>query len=67
MWSLVRFIQQMEVNMENEVIEPMTEENPAIFLRKVDVIIQNENEEPIIIRANDNEKENIGTDSVNSD
>ena len=36
-----------------EVIEePIEEEGtPAIFLRKVDVIIQNENEEPIIIKA----------------
>ena len=34
------------------VEEPIEEEGtPAIFLRKVDVIIQNEGEEPIIIKA----------------
>ena len=38
----------------NEVIE--TEESPAIFLRKVDVIIQNEGEEPIVIKANPEEE-----------
>ena len=36
-----------------EVVEEPVEENgtPAIFLRKVDVVIQNEDEEPIIIKA----------------
>ena len=48
-----------------EIEEPVIEEelteeegSPAIFLRKVDVIIQNgEDEEPIIIRANQDEEE----------
>ncbi|MBO7733135.1 MAG: hypothetical protein J6S67_11295 [Methanobrevibacter sp.] len=31
--------------------EDIEEGTPAIFLRKVDVIIQNEGEEPIIIKA----------------
>jgi len=38
--------------MTEEVIdEPVEEGTPAIFLRKVDVVIQNEGEEPIIIKA----------------
>lgn len=35
---------------EEEILEE--EGTPAIFLRKVDVIIQNENQDPIIIQAN---------------
>ena len=36
-----------------EVEEPVVEEEgtPPIFLRQVDVVIQNEGEEPIIIKA----------------
>jgi len=49
-----------EVQNEEEVIVESApeaeEEGAAIFLRKVDVIIQNENEEPIIIKANPEEE-----------
>ena len=40
--------------MTEEAQEPIVEEEgtPAIFLRKVDVVIQNEDEEPIVIKAN---------------
>ena len=40
------------------VEEPVVEEEgtPAIFLRKVDVIIQNEGEEPIVIKADESEE-----------
>jgi len=34
-----------------EIEEILEEGEPAIFLRKVDVIIQNEGEEPRIIKA----------------
>ena len=39
--------------MTEEVQEPTVEEEgtPAIFLRQVDVVIQNEGEEPIVIEA----------------
>ena len=40
--------------LEEEIIEE--EGTPAVFLRKVDVIIQNGEEEPIIIRAKDTEQ-----------
>ena len=45
---------------ENEVEQPVVEEEaegtPAIFLRKVDVVIQNEgDEEPRIIKADETE------------
>jgi len=42
------------------MVEEIVEEEgtPAIFLRKVDVIIQNgEDEEPIVIKADDGEKQ----------
>lgn len=41
--------------MTDEVIEEQ-DGTPAIFLRKVDVIIQNEDEEPIVIKADEEEK-----------
>lgn len=40
--------------MTEEIIEE--EGTPAIFLRRVDVVIQNEGEEPIIIKANPEEE-----------
>ena len=43
--------------MAEEIIEE--EGTPVIFLRKVDVIIQNgEDEEPVVIKANPEEEEN---------
>ena len=53
----------------NEVIETEEEGSPAIFLRKVDVVIQNEGEEPIIIK-NTEEKEDdtvVGDSEVAGD
>lgn len=41
--------------MTEEIIEE--EGTPAIFLRQVDVVIQNEGEEPIVIEAPKQEKE----------
>lgn len=39
-----------------KIKEPVEEEGtPAIFLRKVDVIIQNGDEEPVIIKADSEE------------
>lgn len=43
---------------EEVIDEPIEEGTPAIFLRKVDVIIQNgEDEEPIIIKADSGNEE----------
>lgn len=42
---------------EEVIDEPVEEGTPAIFLRKVDVIIQNGDEEPIIIKADSNSEE----------
>lgn len=42
---------------EEVIDEPIEEGTPAIFLRKVDVIIQNENEEPVIIKVDSNPEE----------
>ena len=49
----------MSKKTEEVIEEPIEEEGtPAIFLRKVDVIIQNgEDEEPIIIKADSNSEE----------